>query len=167
MRGDACPTRCGPGQGIKHTLPMFSSAVSFFFFSKERCVKCVRHCWRVTTVDPVLPRMQFRIATGKKNENSRESNKFQHLLHHFDSNSTFVFVRQRGTEPSRRTRWRPNGNNVDELSGKKPTNIERKKKNPQHVCMWSFLICLGEGGLFLTSICHEKKRSFLPSSYFW
>ena len=30
MRGDVCPIRFGPGQGIKQTLPMLSSAFRYF-----------------------------------------------------------------------------------------------------------------------------------------
>ena len=51
----------------------------------------------------------------------------------FDSNSTFEIVRQRGTEPSGRTRWRTNGNTVDELSVKNLPKLSKHKVSQQHV----------------------------------
>ena len=89
----------------------------------------VRHCWRVTAVDPVFHECSFASQLvechRKKNENGRESHMFQHLLFHFHSNFTFEIVRQRRREPSGRTRLRTNANNFDE-SGKNYQNSEKK-----------------------------------------
>ena len=85
-------------------------------------IERVRHCWRVTAVDPVLRECSFAsqlVKSQRKNDNGGEPHVIQHLLSHFDSNSTFEIVRQRGTELSRRTRWRTTGNNVYELSSGK------------------------------------------------
>ena len=73
--------------------------------------------------------MQFRISVGKmpkgKSETGRESHMFQHLLFHLDSKQRLKLPE----EPSKRTRWRTNGNNFDELSGSKLIKIQQKSES--------------------------------------
>ena len=55
----------GAGQGIKHTLPMFSSVVSYF--QRRACV-WQRTCSTLLARDrcrPCPPRMQFRVSVGE------------------------------------------------------------------------------------------------------
>ena len=48
-------------------------------------------------------------------------------------------------------------------AAKKPTNIEQKKSESTSCVHVVFFDLLGEGGLFLTSICHEKNHSPPPT----
>ena len=121
----------------------------------------VRHCWRVTAVDPVLHEYSFSSqlvkCQRKKNEHGRESHMFQHLLFHVNSNSTFETVAQRRTQPSRRTRWRTNGNNVDELGGNNLPTISNKW-SLQHVfgvfVVLFMFVCLN-AACFKLQFCRE------------
>ena len=121
--------------------------------SKERCVKCVWHrtCSKLLTRGRCRPCLATNAVSylswkkcHRKIEHGRESNMFIIFFSPFDSISTSEIVRQRGTEPSRRTRWRTNGNSVKNLPH--PAN----RVSPRHVF-----------GRFVSFFCFLSERGFL------